>query len=118
MTYTLKDLEDAQKECKRWNDAWANDSSNNPNSCHGERKRASIARHRIYTALVKQGDIELTPEQQFQKDLDDKHPNAETRKIITFEGNRYQKKYWPVITSRSGETVDVWGSAWVKLEEK
>jgi hypothetical protein len=56
--YSLEDLAAAQAELQRWDDAYANDRSNNPNKYEAQRRDARRAVRRISQELKRLGVIE------------------------------------------------------------
>jgi hypothetical protein len=58
----------------------------------------------------------LTPEEQINKDLDSKFPNARSKEIAEYNGKRYQLRFSPAVKSRSGR-VKEWDRIWVLLKD-
>jgi len=113
--YTLEDLAAAQKELQHWNDAFADDSSNNPNKYAAQRRDAGIKVRRIETYLQDQDIIAKSEEQILADELDALYPNAPSRAIVNHNGKRYQIVYYPLVQSRSRKTVKEWGRRWKEL---
>ncbi|MBY0566013.1 MAG: hypothetical protein K2P70_01780 [Hyphomonadaceae bacterium] len=109
---TLQNLECAKAEVERWDNAWANDSSNNPNKFHTQRVNARKRVDELAEALKAQGDIERTPQEELFAKLDAIAPNANSGVIVEFEGHKYRRIYWPKGKSRSGKSVKHWGKGW------
>ena len=59
--------------------------------------------------------LPLTEQEQLNKDLDAKFPNARSKDVVEFEGKRYQLRFSPAVKSRSGR-VKEWDRTWVLLE--
>lgn len=109
--YTLEDLE---KE-RQW------DSGFGPNNPGAERRKllAHQARLReIEDYLKAEGMLEMTAKEKVSRKLDELHPNAKSKTVVEHNGNRYQMRYFPLDTSRSGKTVREWGHRWRLVVEK
>lgn len=115
--YTLDDLEEARKELDHWNNRFADNSSNNPNKFYAERRDASRRVRVIEDALKASGVISLSEQELLEKRLDAAFPRARSKEIVVFEGRRYQRKFWPIETSRSRKTVKEWGRGWTALDD-
>lgn len=113
--YTLEDLAAAQAELKRWDDAFANDTSNNPNKYEAQRRDASSAVRQISDELKRSGQLPVSEEERINHELDRLYPNARSKTIVTHNGIRYQINYFPLSRSRSRKSVKEWGHHWVAL---
>lgn len=113
--YTLEDLAVAKGELERWNDAYANDRSNNPDKYQAQRRDAGIKLRRIEESLKEQGLVQKSATEVLSEELDRLHPSAKSKTIVTHNGKQYQIRYFPVVTSRSRRTVKEWGHSWVAL---
>ena len=114
--FTLEDLEKARVELRFWEEKFANARGNNPNKFRSQIKDAGRNVRRIKEALKAAGIIEKTDKEKITAELDTLYPNAKTKKIVTYEGERYQIRYFPLDKSRSGKTVHEWGHEWRLLE--
>lgn len=114
--YTLDDLEKARERLKSLNDAYANDSSNNPNKYRSDIEIASSDVRLIRYELINAGLIEMTEKEKLQADLDKLYPNAKSKSVVEYKGKKYKICYWP-IKSRSGKTVQEWRHRWEELDE-
>jgi len=113
--YTLEGLKRAQEDLKRWEEKWANSDSNNPNKFRGNINEARSRVRLIESVLKTNGTLPLTVQEQLNKDLDAKFPNARSKDVVEFEGKRYQLRFSPAVKSRSGK-VKEWDRTWVLLE--
>jgi len=113
--FSINDLVDAEAELKRWDDAYANDSSNNPNKYEAQRRDARRAVRRISENLKNQGLIEKSKNERLTEELDHLYPNAQSKKKVNYNGVVYQIRYFPLEKSRSRKTVKEWGHEWVEL---
>jgi hypothetical protein len=113
--YTLDDLAAAKEEQRRWDDAFTNDRSNNPNKYEAQRRDAGIKVRRIEEDLKRQGLIKKSELEMLNEELDRMYPNAKPRSIVSHNGKQYQIRYFPVVASRSRKTVKEWGHNWVAL---
>ncbi|MBD7962401.1 hypothetical protein [Comamonas avium] len=112
---SLIDLATAEAELKRWDDAYANDSSNNPNKYEAQRRDARRAVRRISENLKNLGVIEKSESEKLTDELDRLYPNAHSKKKVNYNGVMYQIRYFPLEKSRSRKTVKEWGHEWVEL---
>ncbi|MBL5979700.1 hypothetical protein JAO85_20690 [Comamonas sp. NyZ500] len=113
--YTLDDLAAAEAELQRWNDAYANDSSNNPNKFEAQRRDARRLVRRVSDALKDRGLIEKSDSERLTEELDRQYPDAPSRKVVTYNGVKYQIRYFPLEKSRSRKTVKEWGHRWEEV---
>lgn len=113
--YSLDDLAVATAELQRWNDAYANNRSNNPNKYEAQRRDAGVKVRMIEESLKRQGLIEKSESEILNAELDRLFPNAKPRTTVTHDGKQYQIRYLPLVTSRSRKTVKEWGHSWVAL---
>lgn len=111
--YTVGDLEKANAELKYWDDAFANDRSNNPNKYEAQRRDARRAVRRIEEDLKRRGLIAKTDAELLAEELDRLYPRAPSGKTVLHKGKMYRIKYFPVEQSRSRKTVKEWGHRWV-----
>ncbi|WP_140853494.1 hypothetical protein [Myxococcus xanthus] len=109
---TLDDLAAAQSELRRWDDAFANDRSNNPNKYEAQRRDAAALVRRIERELKDEGLLAKTEAEMLNEVLDRMYPNAKSKLIVSHNGKRYQSRYFPVVQSRSRKTVKEWGHTW------
>jgi hypothetical protein len=113
--YTLEDLAQAEAELKRWDDAFANDSSNNPNKYEAQRRDGRSKVRLITEHLKLSGIIEKTDAEKLNDELDRLCPNAASKSVVVHNGCKYQVRYFPLVQSRSRKTVKEWGHEWVAL---
>lgn len=116
MPYTLEDLEKAKAELDAADNAWANSSSNNPNKGEARRKAAREMVRYIESELKRTGQIELTPKEKLEAELDRLFPDAKSKEVVEYEGKRYMRRFTPLEKSRSRATVTVWGKSWEPLK--
>ena len=113
--YNMDDLAAAKTESRRWNDAFANDRSNNPNKFEAQRRDAEAKVREIEGSLKRQGLLAKSEADVLNEELDHLYPNAKSRTIVTHNGQRYQVRYFPLVQSRSRKTVKEWGHSWTLL---
>lgn len=114
--YTEEDLEEAERDLERANEIGM--SGNNPNA---GRARQQVARARVRTveqALKQSGKIEKTLEERLTEELDKLYPNAKSKTVVEYQGKKYQVRYFPLESSRTGKTVFEWGHQWVIFSEE
>lgn len=117
MTYTMADLEKARAELTRLSDAFANDSSNNPNKYQSQIKAASRKVRHIEAALKDAGVIPLTDHEKLERELDAAFPNARSKEVVEHKGKKYQRWFYPAEKSNSGKTVHEWDKGWREVTE-
>ena len=113
--YTLADLEAARAEVQGLTDAFANDTSNNPNKFRAATNAARSKVRLIEEYLKSSGALPMTDHEKLKRRLDAAHPNAKSKEIVEFEGKKYQRRFTPLEMSRSGKTVMEWDKEWVEL---
>ncbi|WP_141218235.1 hypothetical protein [Bordetella genomosp. 11] len=113
--YSLDDLAAAKAELKRWDDAYANDSSNNPDKYEAQRRDARRAVREISAQLKSLGLIDMSDAEKLTSELDRLYPNAKSKTNVVHNGVKYQIRYFPVEKSRSGKTVKEWAHEWVEI---
>jgi hypothetical protein len=113
--YSLDDLATAEAELKRWDDAYANDRSNNPNKYAAQRRDARRAVRLISDELKRRGLVDKSDAEKLFDELDRLYPNAKSKTIVSHNGVKYQIRYFPLEQSRSRKTVKIWGHEWVEL---
>lgn len=114
--YTMEHLEQARAALERVEDKWARDTSGNSDKYRGQIIDARREVEEIEAALKRQGLIPYSEKERLNNRLDEAFPCARSREIVEFEGARYIKKFYPKEKSRSGKSVKVWGSYWLKLD--
>lgn len=113
--YTLEDLAAAQQALKLANERMDNHRKANPTKHMADASRALVEVYDITLALKRSGLLPRTPAEEISWQLDQKHPDAESKQVAVLEGRLYQKRFTPVATSNSGKTVLRWGHAWAPL---
>lgn len=114
--YTIDDLKKAVEEWQRWEDKFANSSSNNPNKFRGQINSARAKADMIERELKVAGILKVSEEERLNKELDRLYPNARSKTIITYQEKKYQIRYFPLRRSRSRKTVTEWGHSWCPVE--
>ena len=115
--YTHKDLEAARDELRDWKKRWENYSGNNPNKYQSELRSAREKVRRIESYLKCIGEIPLTPQEELERILDREFPDASSNQVVSFEGKKYQRKFWPLEKNRPGKSVTSWGQGWRDVKE-
>ena len=72
----------------------------------------------IEDALKANGTLPLTEKEQLEKELDAAFPDAKSRQMVDYNGRRFQRRFWPVEKSRSGNTVTAWGKGWTEIKDE
>jgi hypothetical protein len=115
--YTIEGLKRAQEDLKRWQDAAAGTTSNNPDRFKGHINSARSIVRRITRVLKQNGTLPRTPQEQLDSELDAKFPKARSKDIVEYNGQRYQLRFTPAIRSRSRKTVKEWDHTWKLLND-
>lgn len=115
--YNLDDLEKARADFEHWSDLWSMEySENKPNKYDSEARLASEHLREVEECLKSNGLLAYTDDELAQETLNDKYPLAKSRDIVSLNGVRYQKRFYPKKRSKSGKTVKEWYSEWVNLD--
>ncbi len=114
--YTLEDFE---KE-RNWDSGFG---PNNPNAVKRAysnhlRRLKEIKDYLIGEGLLKQEEPKITEEEKISEELDRLYPNAKSKSIVEYKGEKYQIHYFPLSKSRSGKTVHEWGHSWNLYHKK
>lgn len=112
----VDDLEAAKAELARWQERSANDSSNNPNKHRSSIRSAQDRVDALTKALKASGDLLRSPQELLDSRLDAAFPNSRSRRIVLFEGRRYQRRYSPARMSISRKSVVRWNMWWEDLD--
>lgn len=117
--YTINDFKKANAELdeieKRWTAAY---SADGPNPLDAEAKLVAGKVREIEEDLKRRGIIPYTDHELAEASLDAAFPNAQSKEVVTYNGKRYRRKFYPVEKSKTGKTVRKWGKAWVLLDEE
>ena len=114
-SYTIEDLENARAELRRWDDAFADTSSNNPNKYRSQIRAAASEVRRIEAALKDAGVIPLTEHEKLERELDVAFPQAQSKEVVEYRGKKYQRWFSPAEKSNSGKTVHEWKKGWSEV---
>lgn len=113
--YTLNDHAKAVQELARLHEKWENYSGNNPHKFRADIETAKATLARVERALKDIGVLSRTAQEERDATLDKAYPNALSRQIVQWEGQRFQKRYTSLATSLSGKTVRAWKGFWLPL---
>lgn len=116
-SYTLDDHARATQELAGLHEKWENYSGNNQNKYRAQIEAFRAALFRIEQSLKEAGLLKRTAQEERDAALDAAFPNAPSRQIVDWEGQRYQRRYTPVATSVSGKTVREWKGYWTQLSD-
>ena len=108
-------LEQAKARLAVLNERDSSDTSGNPDKYTTQLREARDEVHRITESLKRQGILSYSEKELLNQRLDREFPNARSRKVVSFEGKRYQKRFMPASKSRSGKTVYRYDTWWDKL---
>lgn len=113
--FTPGDLEEATKSLRDWQDKFDRYSGNNPNKYQADIRAARRRVRLIENALKASGQLELSEDEVLEKVLDQMYPNAKSKEVVEYKGQKFQRKFWPLEKSRSGKNVVEWGRGWVAM---
>jgi hypothetical protein len=113
--YTLADYERAKADLAAAEERWDRYTGNNANKGLKER---DAARRYLRDDLKRRGLLPMSDAERLQADLDRLHPNARSRKIVEYNGVRYQRRYRPAQVSNSGKTVKQWEGWWEPVRDR
>ncbi len=114
--YTTEDLEKAKQDLERANEIGM--SGNNPNAGRARQQAARARLKTVEQTLKQSGKVEKTPEEKLTEELDQLYPNAKSKTVIEYQGKKFQIRYFPLESSRTGKTVFEWGHQWVPFSEE
>lgn len=115
---TLATLAIAREALSALMEADANYSGNNPDKYRSRLRHASREVELIEAELRARGLLgvpEPTELEVLHARIDAAFPNAQSREVVSFEGQRYRRQFYPVAKSNSGKTVKEWGRTWIPL---
>ncbi|MFH0891232.1 MAG: hypothetical protein V1867_00460 [Candidatus Falkowbacteria bacterium] len=114
--YNLDNLEKAKKNLKEWQDAFADDSSNNPDKYLSQIRSARRQVRAVVKDLKERGILEMTTEEKISAELDKLYPKAKSKTVVEYNENKYRLHFFPLEHSRSRKTVTEWGHQWVMID--
>jgi hypothetical protein len=109
--YTLKDLDDANAELARLEQAFDNYSGNNPDKFQSDIRSARRQVNIIALSLKVSGVIPRTEQELLWARLDKAFPKAQHKDVVELDGKRFKRRVYPGEMSRSGR-VKRWGVSW------
>ena len=89
---------------------WANYSGNNPDKYRSELREAQEHLAATEAELKRLELLPITDAERLGAALDRAFPNARSKEIVTFEGARYQRRFYPATRSNSGKSVRSWNT--------
>jgi hypothetical protein len=118
--FTLAMLEEAERILAEGD----NGRHNNPGRTRRWIREKTECVALIRAGLIAQGDLpkpeksaERIAHEKIEAELDRLHPNAQNRRVVEYQGNRYIRCYWPIETSNSGKTVYLWHASWQRTNQ-
>lgn len=113
---TLEDLEDAKTELARWEEHWANYSGNNPDKFQTDIRNARERVEQLTAALKAGGVLAYSDQELRDQALDRLAPDARKDDVVTFQGERYRRRFTPASKSRSGKVLK-WRGYWERIAD-
>lgn len=105
------------------NDRWENYSGNNPSKYQADLRLARQTVREIEQYLKDTGLLALTEKEKLEKQLGEAYPNAQSKQVVTFNGKKYIRRFWPVekrasyvCYGRGGSPRHVLAVSWVLLK--
>jgi len=87
----------------------------NPDAGKAEADALRVAIYQAERELKKRGELPATEMDRITWILDERYPYAGSKDVVKYEGQRYRKRFRPLVTSRSRKTVYFWATYWEKL---
>jgi hypothetical protein len=115
--YTLDDLAVAIKSLRDWQDKFDRYTGNNPDKYQSDIKAARRLVRLIENSLKSNGHLALSEHEAREKELDRVFPNAKSKEVVEYKGQKFQRKFWPLEKSNSGKNVKEWGRSWVAMDD-
>ncbi|ESY22457.1 MULTISPECIES: hypothetical protein [unclassified Mesorhizobium] len=115
--YTLDDLEKAKAELSGWSKRFDDYTGNNPDKYQADIRSAREKVREVESALKDDGTLPKSDHERVESSLDHLFPNARSKEIVEYEGQKYQRRFAPLEWSRSRKSVTVWHKSWVKLPD-
>ena len=113
----IEEHEAAKVRLAALQERWANYSGNNPDKYRSELREAQEHLAAIEAELKRLGFLSMTDAERLDTALDRAFPNALSKQIVTFEGARYQRRFYPATRSNSGKSVRSWDATWKILTD-
>jgi len=113
--FTPSNLEEATKLLREWQDKFDRYSGNNPNKYQANIRAARRRVRLIENALKASGQLALSEDEALEKELDRMFPNAKSKEVVEYKGQKFQRNFWPLEKSRSGKSVVEWNRSWVVM---
>jgi hypothetical protein len=116
--YTINDLKKANAELDEMEKQWvAAGLADGSNPLDGEAKLVAGKVREIEEDLKRRGIIPYTDHELAEESLDAAFPNAQSKEVVTYNGKKYQRRFYPIEKSKTGKTVRKWGKEWVLLDK-
>lgn len=110
--YTLDDLQAATADLESAERRWKNYDGNNPNKLRSSVTDARVKVREIEADLKARGLLARSESEELAHRIDQAFPNADSGRIVDFEGKRYKRRYTPRGKSLSGKTVYGYDGSW------
>ena len=114
---TPEDYEAAKARLTAVEERWANYSGNNPDKYRSELRSAREDINAIKADLKRRGLLPLTEAERLHAALDRAFPTARSKEVVTFEGVRYRRRFFPATLSNSRKSVRTWEVTWERLPD-
>lgn len=115
--FTPAELEQAKADLAVWNKRFDEYTGNNPDKYQADIRSARERVREIESALKEAGVLPKTEHEKLESTLDRMFPNARSKEMVEYEGQRYQRRFTPLEQSRSRKSVTAWGKSWTKVRD-
>lgn len=115
--HTLDDLQAAKAALESAERRLENYDGNNPNKYRSSVTDARVKVREIEADLKARGVLARSESEGLAHRIDQAYPNADSGRIIEFEGKRYKRRYTPRGRSLSGKTVYGYDGSWDEVPQ-
>jgi len=110
--HTLEDLQAARAALESAERRWENYDGNNPNKHRSSVTQARVKVREIEADLKGRGLSPRSEHEELTHRIEQAFPNADSGRVVEFEGKRYKRRYVPRGMSLSGKTVYGYDGFW------
>jgi len=109
------EYEAARQVAAAENERWDIYTGSNPNKRKSTRDAADRQLRELDREMKERRLLPISEWESLCRELDAKFPDARSRQIVEYKGQRYRRRFYPSHRSRSGKTVHSWDATWEKL---
>lgn len=115
--YTLDELRAAKAALESAERRWENYDGNNPNKYRSGLTDARVQVREIEVNLKARGLLPRSEREELAHRIDQAFPDADSGRVVEFEGKRYKRRYVPRGKSLSGKTVYGYDGFWDEVPQ-